>query len=307
MSMIHARKRRAVRSLFVSDIHLGCRHAQVDEFLDFLDRYHPEQIFIVGDFIDWWKLRKSHAWQQIFNDILARLYALSERGVEIYYTPGNHDAFLRQFAWNFSFVTIADEFVIRLADGRRFLVTHGDKFDRVECAAGWVSVLASYGYDALLSLNALIGRFRGEPRRKGWRRPPFSHHVKRTVKQFVRYISDFEGRLAAHARQRGCDGVICGHIHTPVASTISGIEYCNTGDWVENCTAFVEHEDGVLELIRNYDEDRPAEPSDSVEAVPSPGLSDSDLPSRHEWTLPEPVVEPAGARPAPSVLFRPRS
>lgn len=284
MSATSARTRRHVRSLFVSDIHLGCRHAHVDEFLKFLDQYHPERIFIVGDFIDWWKLQKSHAWQQVFNDILCRLYELSEQGVRIYYTPGNHDAFLRLFSWNFSFVKVQDEFVIKLADGRKFLVTHGDKFDRVECAARWVSVVASYGYDALLSANRLLSCLR---RQSAGDTYSFSNSVKRTVKQFVRYISDFEHRLADHARSKGCDGVICGHIHTPTSAEIFGIDYCNTGDWVENCTAFVEYDTGVLELIRYFDEDRPAEPSEPVEFTEFHVPSDVELPALVDWEEPE--------------------
>ncbi|MDX1965944.1 MAG: UDP-2,3-diacylglucosamine diphosphatase [Planctomycetaceae bacterium] len=288
-----ARKRRHVRSLFVSDIHLGCRHAHVAEFLDFLDQYHPERLYIVGDFIDWWKLRKSHEWQQVFNDILARLYELSEQGVRIYYTPGNHDAFLRQFSWNFSFVKVSDEFVIRLADGRRFLVTHGDKFDRVECAARWVSVVASFGYDALLTVNRWVSWVRGNSVGSTY---SFSNSVKRTVKHFVRYISDFEHRLADHARKQGCDGVICGHIHTPTTADIFGIAYCNTGDWVENCTAFVEHDSGVLELIRYFDEHRRPEPSDAEVLSQYFAPSDADLPLIEDLDIPEPVVETAGAR-----------
>jgi UDP-2,3-diacylglucosamine pyrophosphatase LpxH len=289
MGVRQGRSRR-IRSLFVSDVHLGCRHAHTTEFLEFLHRQHPDRLYIVGDFVDWWKLRKSHAWQQVFNDILARLYELSERGTRIYYTPGNHDAFLRLYSWNFSFIHVADEFVIKLADGRRFLVTHGDKFDRVECAARWVSVLASFGYDALLSANRLWSWLRGQ-RRSG--NVAFSAGVKRTVKQFVRYISDFEQRLADHARAQDCAGVICGHIHTPANADIFGIQYCNTGDWVENCTAFVEYDSGVLELIRYYDEDRTAEPLEGEVCPEAFVPSDAELPLIDEWTESDLEVVPA--------------
>ena len=288
---VQGRSRR-VRSLFVSDVHLGCRHAHTQEFLEFVQRQNPEQLFIVGDFVDWWKLRRSHAWQQVFNDILARLYELSEQGTRIFYTPGNHDAFLRSFSWNFSFVKVQDEFVVELADGQRYLVTHGDKFDRVESAAGWVSVVASIGYDALLSVNRLMSWLRGRQRSGTF---SFSGKVKRTVKQFVRYISDFERRLAQHARRRGCEGVICGHIHTPADAEIFGIRYCNTGDWVENCTAFVEYDSGVLELIR-YFEDRSAEPLDVAYRPEALAPSDAELPLMSEWTAPDLEAEPVAAR-----------
>lgn len=293
MKGTRARTRRHVRSLFVSDIHLGCRHAHVDEFLKFLDHYRPERLFIVGDFIDWWKLRKSQEWQQVFNDILARLYELSEEGVQIYYTPGNHDAFMRLFQWNFSFVKVEDEFVIRLADGRRFLVTHGDKFDRVECAAKWVSVVASFGYDALLTTNRWVSWMRGRSPAGTY---SFSNSVKRCVKQFVRYISDFEHRLADHARTLGCDGVICGHIHTPVSTEIFGIDYCNTGDWVENCTAFVEYDTGVLELIRYFDDTRSHGPSHVEERVSSYAACESELVALDELDVSVPEAVTAGAR-----------
>jgi UDP-2,3-diacylglucosamine pyrophosphatase LpxH len=280
---------RRVRSLFVSDVHLGCRHAHTQEFLDFVLRHRPDRLFIVGDFVDWWKLKRSHDWQQVFNDILARLYELSEQGTQIYYTPGNHDAFLRLFSWNFSFVKVQDEFVIRLANGRRFLVTHGDKFDRIESAARWVSVAASLGYDALLSANRLISWLRGR-HRSG--RYSFSGKVKRTVKQFVAYISDFERRLAGHARQLGCQGVICGHIHTPADADIFGIRYCNTGDWVENCTAFMEDDSGVLELIR-YFEDCSAEPLDAANRPEALAPSDAELLTIDEWAETDLEVAPA--------------
>lgn len=270
----HQGRRQAVRALFVSDIHLGCRHAHPQEFLRFLRGYAPESLYIVGDFIDWWKLRRSHAWEQAFNDILSHLHQLAENGTEIFYTPGNHDAFLRSYLWNFSFVRISDEFIHITADGRRFLVTHGDKFDRVECAAGWVSMLASIGYDALLSTNRLVSRVRRQSRSGEY---SFSAGIKRRVKQVVRYISDFEGRLADYARQRGCSGVLCGHIHTPALTEIQGIVYANTGDWVENCSAFVEYGDGVLELLRNLNTDRPIEPQDTAFPRSEFAPSDPDL------------------------------
>lgn len=285
----HQGRRQAVRALFVSDIHLGCRHAHPHEFLRFLQGYAPESLYIVGDFIDWWKLRRSHAWEQVYNDILSHLHEMAENGTEIFYTPGNHDAFLRSYLWNFSFVRISDEFVHTLADGRRFLVTHGDKFDRVECAAGWVSMLASIGYDSLLSVNRVISRFRNQPRSGEY---SFSAGIKRRVKKIVRYISDFEVRLADYARKRGCSGVLCGHIHTPALTEIQGITYANTGDWVENCSAFVEYDDGVLELLRNLNSDRLIEPQDAAFPRSEFAPSDPDLPLIDPLEQPDRTPEP---------------
>lgn len=245
------RQGRRIRTLFVSDLHLGCRHAHAREFLDMIQHCHPERIYLVGDIIDGWKLKKSFLWEPVYNDILARLFEMSQMGTRLYYTPGNHDAFLRKYSWNFDFIRVADEFVFRGLDGRRFLVTHGDYFDCVEQSAAWVSWLASFGYDALLSLNWLWSRLRKTSSGSTY---SLSATVKRKVKQIVRYVSDFEQRLTAHARKQGCDGVICGHIHTPVVANFDGIAYCNSGDWVENCTAFVEYEDGTFELLHYFDQ-----------------------------------------------------
>ena len=294
-----SRHRPKVRSLFVSDVHLGCRHAQTAEFLQFLLSVQPEQIYLVGDFIDGWRLRKSLRWEPIFNDILARLYELHEQGTRIYYTPGNHDDFLRAMTWNFGFVTVCEEFIFKTADGRRFLVLHGDKFDCVERAAKWVSMLATVGYDVLLTANCLISRFR---RTKPQSQLSFSNTLKRRVKQAVRYISDFERRLVAHARSQRCEGVICGHIHTPAYTKLDGLTYCNTGDWVENCTAFVEYDTGELSLLHYFDEDCPAEEAALVTDGVALATADAETSSGEYpvWVAadgPIPVTEPVPVAP----------
>lgn len=250
LSPIEDRQERAIRTVFVSDTHLGCRHAHAVELLDFLRSVEPESLYLVGDIIDGWKLKKSFAWKQVYNDILSRLHELAASGTKIYLTPGNHDAFLRRFQWGFDFVTIEDEFVFEAADGRKYLVIHGDKFDVVEQSAQWVSGVASIGYDLLLSANWLFSRWFKAPASGSY---SFSGRVKRSVKQAVRYISSFEQRLARYALEQGCEGVICGHIHTPAHDHRHGIVYCNTGDWVENCTAFVEYAHGEMELIHYFE------------------------------------------------------
>jgi UDP-2,3-diacylglucosamine pyrophosphatase LpxH len=247
----HGRNGRRYRTVFISDVHLGCHHAHAAELLRFLNSCQPEKLYIVGDFIDGWKLRKSLKWKQIYNDVLARCHELARQGTRIYYTPGNHDAFMRTFAWNFDFMQVRDEFLFRALDGRRFLVTHGDLFDKVEQSARWVSAIASVGYGALLTANRLASRLMGTAERGTY---SFSAGIKRTVKQFVRYISDFENALVRHARRIGCDGVICGHIHTPVMTQHDGIDYFNTGDWVENCTALVEYESGEFALLYYFED-----------------------------------------------------
>ena len=237
---------RAVRSLFVSDVHLGCRHAQAGPFLELLERFEPRYLYVVGDFIDGWKLKRRWRWLPVYDRILQRLMELRRTGTELYYTPGNHDAFLRNFLTNFGVVEVRDRFIHAAADGRRFLVTHGDQFDRIEQHNQWLSLVASYGYDVLLSLNAFLNRLRGK------QHDPYAlcGVIKRRVKQLVQHVSEFEDLLIKSAHQEQCDGIVCGHIHAPRIVQVGDLAYCNTGDWVENCSALVEYDDGSFELIR---------------------------------------------------------
>ncbi|MCA9006155.1 MAG: UDP-2,3-diacylglucosamine diphosphatase [Planctomycetaceae bacterium] len=237
---------RKIRSIFVSDVHLGCMHSRADEFLEFLNSHHPESLYLVGDLIDGWKLRKKWRWPQIYNEIFDRVEELSRKGTEIFYTPGNHDNFLRDFGKRFGFVTLSDEFVHLTADGRRFLIIHGDQFDKFETGAQWLSVLASFAYDVLLTANTLFNRL---TKRQGQTKFALSSAVKSQVKHLMRFISDYERKLADHARLKRCEGIICGHIHAPNILDIDGINYCNTGDWVEHCSALIEYSDGELEIV----------------------------------------------------------
>ncbi|MCR9232577.1 MAG: UDP-2,3-diacylglucosamine diphosphatase [bacterium] len=237
---------REIRTIFVSDVHLGCMHSRAEEFLAFLKAHKPESLYLVGDLIDGWKLRKKWRWPESYNAILDRVEELSASGTEVFYTPGNHDNFLRDFGKRFGFVTLSDEFVHITADGRRFLIIHGDQFDKFETGAQWLSVLGSFAYDILLTANTLFNRVF---RRKGQAKFALSSAIKSRVKQLMRFISDFEQKLASHARKRLCEGIICGHIHAPNILDIDGINYCNTGDWVEHCTALIEYSDGALEIV----------------------------------------------------------
>lgn len=236
-----------VRTLFVSDTHLGWKRARAQGFLQFLSTFEPDTLFLVGDIVDGRKLKRNWHWTTVETDILHRLLELADRGTRILYTPGNHDAFLRRFAGDYGFVTIANQFIHTTADSRRFLVTHGDRFDTVENGAEWLSVLASIGYDVLLLPDVLLDRIRGTHRRG---RYLIGSAIKRGVKAIVRYISSFEDRLVQEARKYDCDGIVCGHIHTPTLTRDSRITYCNTGDWVENCTAMIEDDDGTLRIVR---------------------------------------------------------
>lgn len=238
---------RVVKTLFVSDVHLGCRHAQADAFLELLERFDPRELYVVGDFIDGWKLKRKWRWLPVYDEILQRLMALKRSGAKLYYTPGNHDEFLRGFLANYGVVDVQDQFVHQAADGRRLLVMHGDQFDGIEKNCQWLSVVASYAYDVLLSANWTVNKLRGK------KHDPYAFcgAFKRRVKLLMKHVSEFETKLAQAARQNRCDGVICGHIHAPRISDVEGLAYCNTGDWVENCSALVEYEDGGFELIRH--------------------------------------------------------
>ncbi len=237
---------RRLRTLFVSDVHLGCRYSQAEEFLAFLEGIEVERLYLVGDFIDGWRLKRRWHWQAVYVRIFQRLVQLATQGTRICYAPGNHDEFLRDYLHDFGFVTVADQFVHRTADGRRFVVIHGDKFDDVERRAKWLSVIGAYGYDSLVHANGLVNWVRSGLRLADCR---FSTRVKIWAKQAVRFVSDFEDRLVCHAKELHCDGVICGHIHVPRLDRYRGIVYCNTGDWVEHCSALVEYESGELELV----------------------------------------------------------
>jgi UDP-2,3-diacylglucosamine pyrophosphatase LpxH len=235
-----------VRSIFISDIHLGSRYARAEPLLQFLRRYSPDHLFLVGDFIDGWSLARKWHWPPIYNILIRHLLVMVEHGTQIFYTPGNHDDFLRKFYFDQSLVQIHDEFIHECADGRRLVVLHGDQFDDVEQSNRWLSKIGSIGYDGMLffdrKLNDNLARISD-------RRLPISRFVKQSVKKVVQHVSGFEGKVVAHAKLRDCDGAICGHIHVPKHTRLGDITYVNLGDWLENCTALVEYADGSLELL----------------------------------------------------------
>ncbi len=235
----------SVRALFVSDIHLGSKHTQAEDFLELLRQYEPRYLYIVGDFIDGWKLKRRWRWSPVYDQIFQRMMKLKQSGTELLYTPGNHDHFLRNYLTSFGVITIRDRFVHEAADGRKYVVTHGDQFDRVEQNWQWLSLVGSYAYDAVLTTNRWANRLRGK------KHDPYalSGLIKRRVKKLVKRLSDYEEQLAQNAREADCQGIICGHSHTPRIEAIDGIAYLNTGDWVENCTALLEYDDGHFELI----------------------------------------------------------
>ncbi|QDU40663.1 UDP-2,3-diacylglucosamine hydrolase [Maioricimonas rarisocia] len=267
----------SVRTLFVSDLHLGCRHAQAGAFLEYISRHLPRELYLVGDVIDGWKLGARWRWTAEYSSILERLNYLVKHGTRIYYTPGNHDAFLRDELFSsvlrgkLGSIEIADEFVFSSVSGRRLLVIHGDQFDNVEEKAQWVSRLGARAHDYLLSMNRLVSRMRRVEDRSPY---AYCGRIKRRVKQKVCESSRFRERLLEHAHSRGCDGVVCGHLHSPLVADIDGMLYANVGDWVEHCTAMIEYEDGSLVLDHYYAGDREHV---SVEVDSQPLLSKQEV------------------------------
>ncbi|MCC9643272.1 UDP-2,3-diacylglucosamine diphosphatase [Rhodopirellula sp. JC740] len=247
-----------VRTLLVSDVHLGSKHSRTEEFLTFLRQFHPESLYLVGDFIDGWKINTGWHWSSACDDVIAHLIELAQRGTKIHYVAGNHDSFLRNPAFRAGCMAtlprfeVANEFVMETVAGWRFLITHGDMFDCVEANAQWLSKGSTFFYDACLSMNRWYHRtwLRREQNPHG-----VCSHLKDRVKRWIRFVSDFENKILHHAKVSDCDGVICGHIHTPDIVSGKSMWYCNTGDWVENCTDLVERHDGQLHLVRTYDED----------------------------------------------------
>ena len=236
------------RSIWISDIHLGTRGCNAELLLDFLRRTESDYLYLVGDIVDVWRMRRSWYWHQMHNDVIQKILRKARKGTRVIYVPGNHDESFRDFAGHrFGRVAILPEAIHTAADGRRYLVLHGDKFDGVVKYAKWLAVIGDRAYTAALALNLWFNRVR---RRLGFPYWSLSAYLKHKVKNAVEYISSYETAVAAEARRRGADGVICGHIHTADIREMDGVLYCNDGDWVESCTALVEHTDGRLEILR---------------------------------------------------------
>lgn len=238
---------RHYRAIFISDIHLGTKRSQTDALLDFLRATESDQLYIVGDFIDNWSLRKQWFWDQSHNDVIQKLLRKARKGTKLVYIPGNHDENFRNFVnLRMGRVAVLEEAVHLGANGKRYLILHGDKFDGVVRFAPWLAHLGDTAYEVSMALNSSVNRVRRFFRLPYW---SLSQYLKYRVKKAVEFISHFEDAVVREARKRNCQGVICGHIHTPDDRYIDGIHYLNDGDWVESCTALVEHKDGTFEII----------------------------------------------------------
>jgi UDP-2,3-diacylglucosamine pyrophosphatase LpxH len=238
-----------VRTLFLSDIHLGSRACQADRLLEFLREYPAEQTFLIGDIVDFWAMSRGICWTPAQNTVVQKLLRRARHGERIVLVPGNHDEALREYIGaDFGGIELAAEHIHVTADGRRFLLVHGDEFDQVTRYHRWVAVLGDASYNLLVRINGWLSWVR---RRLGisgyW---SLAGYAKRKVKTAISFIFDFEDSVVHAARERGLDGVICGHIHWASLRDVDGLTYANCGDWVDSCTAIVEHLDGRLELIR---------------------------------------------------------
>ena len=235
------------RTIWISDTHLGTRGCKAEFLLDFLKYTRSEKLYLVGDIVDGWRLKRSWYWPQFHNDVLQKLLRKARKGTKVIYVPGNHDEAARQFVGlQFGGIDVMRECVHETADGKRFLVTHGDDFDVIVRYARWIALLGDWAYTLLLVVNHHFNSLR---RVLGFPYWSLSAYLKHKVKNAVEYVSQYEDAVAATARNRGLDGVVCGHVHCAEMRNIDGILYCNDGDWVESCTALVEHLDGRLELV----------------------------------------------------------
>ncbi|MEL6878329.1 MAG: UDP-2,3-diacylglucosamine diphosphatase [Pseudomonadota bacterium] len=244
--------RRKYRTIWISDVHLGTKGCNAEMLIDFLDNTDSEVMYLVGDIIDGWRLKKKFFWPTSHNDIVWRLLKRAKRGTRIVYIPGNHDEMFRQFTGlNFGGVEIRRAAFHDTADGRRLLVLHGDEFDAVMLSHRWLAFVGDAAYHLMMGLNQWVNKARQALGMPYW---SLSKAAKHKVKNAVEFIGKYEEVVARAAAERGVDGVVCGHIHTAEHRMIDDIEYWNDGDWVEGCNALVEHQDGSMEILNWPDE-----------------------------------------------------
>lgn len=279
-----------VRAVWISDLHLGTPGCQALALLEFLRTTRCETLYLVGDIIDGWQLRRSWYWPQSHNDVVQKILRKARKGTRVVFVPGNHDEFARRYvSHNFGGVDVVEDCVHLTADGRRLWITHGDLFDGVIQCAKWLAYVGDVAYEFTLKVNREFNRARARLGLPYW---SLSRFLKLKVKRAVSYVSDFEEAVAREARSRGLDGVVCGHIHHAEIREIDGLLYCNDGDWVESLTALVEHHDGRLEIIDRSAEARPVR-------VPA-GAAAPSAPVPAPIALPQPAPLAGAASSLPS-------
>jgi UDP-2,3-diacylglucosamine pyrophosphatase LpxH len=238
------------RSIFVSDVHLGTKDCKAGQLNNFLKHNSCDTLYLVGDIIDAWKIQQNKwRWKQSHTNVVRRVLGHAKRGTRVVFIAGNHDEFLRPmipYGFSFGLVEIHNQIEHIGADGRHYLVTHGDLFDGITRLAPWIAFLGDKAYDLILTLN---NKFNWIRRRMGFGYFSLSRYLKYKVKKAVDFVFKFEENLANYCKKRGFDGVICGHIHHAEIKEINGVAYMNDGDWVESCTALVEHWNGRWEIV----------------------------------------------------------
>jgi len=280
---------RRYRTIWISDLHLGSSGCQSEALLDFLTHHECETLYLVGDIVDGWQLKRRWVWPQSHNDVVQMILRKARKGTQVIYVPGNHDDFAREYVdHHFGGIEVLYEAEHVTLDGKRLWITHGDLFDGVMQYARWLAYLGDALYQGALKANAWFNRARARMGLGYW---SLSQYLKHKVKDAVSFITAFENALIQEARRRGYDGVVCGHIHKAELRDVDGILYCNDGDWVESRTALVEHWDGRLEILEW-----------TAPLAATPGLEPSPVvPSA-------PLAPPAPSMPTPaaaSVAIRP--
>lgn len=237
-----------VRAIFISDVHLGTRACQAESLLSFLREYESEYLYLLGDIIDFWAMNRSMQWTAPHNTVVQKVLRRARHGCKVMFIPGNHDEALRDYTGiTFGDIQVEAESHHVTIDGRRYWLIHGDEYDQVTRHHRWVALLGDVGYNALVRINLQLSRARRLLRIPGYW--SLAGYAKQKVKKAVSFIFDFENAVAHAAHQRGVDGVICGHIHSACDRRIGSIRYLNCGDWVDTCSAIVEHFDGRIEIV----------------------------------------------------------
>ena len=283
--------RTRVRSIFLSDIHLGTRACQAERLLEFLRVYQSEYLFLIGDIVDFWAMRRRGVyWSAAQNTLVQKILRRARKSVRVVFVPGNHDEAARKHVGiSFGNIRVERDFIHVAADGRRYLLVHGDQFDQVTRYHRWLALLGDTAYDVLVRINTWLSLARRLLHVPGYW--SLAGYAKRKVKSAVSFIFDFEDSVLHHARERGVDGVVCGHIHAAALRNEEGITYINCGDWVDSCTAVVEHTCGRMELVHW-----------GVEPV---AAAQRPLSAVRPRPLPEPEPAPAGwdgAGPVPDAV-----
>ena len=271
----------AVRAIFISDVHLGTRACQAESLLAFLREHESEYLYLLGDIIDFWAMNRSVQWAGAHNTVVQKVLRRARHGCKVFFIPGNHDEALREYAGvAFGDIRVESEWIHETLDGRRYWLVHGDEYDQVTRHHRWVAVLGDVGYNALVRINLVLSRVRRLLRRPGYW--SLAGYAKQKVKKAVSFIFDFEDAVAHAAQQRGFDGVVCGHIHAAADRRIGNVRYLNCGDWVDTCSAIVEHFDGRIEVVHWGVQGAAARPAPiALPALPSRALA-AERPRRRE-------------------------